>query len=64
MPPIDTGRLRSAELARRAGVSEAYISQLRSGTKRAKRWTIWKARIAEALDVPLDWIEVKEKQQP
>lgn len=40
-------------------LSEAYISMLLSGKRTASRSPHTRERIAAALDVPVDWIEVE-----
>lgn len=52
-------------LADRLGVSEAYVSQLRNGSRRATRsraadgQQTSREKIAEAIGVPVDWIEAR-----
>ena len=52
-------------LADRLGVSEAYVSQLRNGSRRATRTRAAdrqqtsREAIAEAIGVPVDWIETR-----
>lgn len=66
MPSIDPQRLTTAmeiagvnptELARRVGVTKDYISHLTAGRRRLKRNPILRRKIADALGVPVDWIE-------
>lgn len=56
---MDMRGVSAAELARSVHppISEAYISMLLSGKRRVPRDLITRRRIAEALDVPVDWIE-------
>jgi transcriptional regulator with XRE-family HTH domain len=69
MPPLDPERLNAAmrlagmaarRLAEEIGVSEAYISQLRNGHRSASRDAAGRQKIADALGVPVDWIEAKD----
>lgn len=66
MPVLDPERLRTAmtavgitpaELARRVDVSGDYISHLLAGRRRLKRNPVLRRKIADALNVPVDWIE-------
>lgn len=66
MASIDPTRLRQAmtlagigpaELARRVHCSTDYISHIAAGRRRLKRNPALRRRIADALDVPVDWIE-------
>ena len=63
---IDPERLRramaatginSAELARRTGTSVDYVCHITAGRRRLKRNPSLQRRIADALDVPVDWIQ-------
>lgn len=40
-------------------LTEAYVSMLLSGKRSAARSASTRQRIADALDVPIDWIEVE-----
>jgi transcriptional regulator with XRE-family HTH domain len=48
-----------SRLAKELDVSLSYVVRILSGTRRLKRNPILRRRIAEALDVPVHWIEVE-----
>lgn len=66
MPGIDHTALKTAmdkagitpkQLSDTTGLSLSYVCDLRSGRRRLKREPVVRRRIADALDVPVHWIE-------
>jgi transcriptional regulator with XRE-family HTH domain len=69
MPAIDPKSLQQAmdksgvtptQLAQATGLSLSYVVRIQRGHRRLKRNPVMRRRIAEALDVPIHWIESKE----
>lgn len=54
---MEVAGINPAELARRVDVTTDYISHLLAGRRRLKRNPVLRRRIADALGVPVDWIE-------
>lgn len=70
VPAIDHRSLREAmdakgvtpvQLATMTGLSLGYVCDLRSGRRKLKRNPAQRRRIAEALGVPMHWIESSER---
>lgn len=66
MPPISPSRLlraielsglTPAEVARRADIPRSYLSMILKGDRRVERNEQVRQALADALDVPRDWIE-------
>lgn len=69
MPEIDPERLRfalgakditPAELGRRVDITTSYAARIVKGTCRLPRNPGLRRKIAHAINVPIDWIEVGE----
>lgn len=48
------------DLAARCDISVSYMSRIHRGESRLKRNPALRRRIANALNVPIDWIEARE----
>ena len=59
---MDTNGFSSSDLARHLDVTEDYVRRLRAGSRRLKRHPVMRRRLADALGVPVRWIETADDQ--
>ena len=60
---LDRSGMTQKQLADELGISLSYLSRILAGTRRLKRNPILRLRIAEALDVPIHWIEARSNNE-
>lgn len=59
---IELARITPKQLAEKVGISLQYMCDITSGHRRLKRSPDLVGRIAEALEVPPDWIQIQRAE--